>query len=192
MSAGHIVAAEKALKELIKDWERFFSGIRKTPPQLERDRLSRRLRRLAEAHQDEPAHADRFRIEQLQNRFMSYSQLWERLLREREEGRGRSIGVLRAAAAADAQVESEPNAAETGSVDSGDGALAGLFDQYAAAKQSLGQPIGVDAVSFAAQVEAQREQLEQKFGLGVRFEVVVEGDKVKLAARKDSARRGGE
>jgi hypothetical protein len=191
MSTDHITLVDRALQELIKDWERFFAGIRKTPPQIERERLSGRLRRLAEAHQDAARHADRFRITQLQHRFMSYSQLWERLLREREEGRGRSVAALRASAGA-AAATARPNADSAPSVDQSETGLSGLFEQYTAAKRGLGQEVGVDAEAFTGQVAAQRRQLEQRFGHGVRFEVVVDGGKVKLAARKEPARPGGE
>jgi len=201
MQPGDIGRAEKALQELIKDWERFFSGIRKTPPQNERDRLSRWLRRLAEHHQQSRRRADQFRVEQLQHRFMSYSQLWERLLREREEGRGRSIGVLRATSERPPEPGSQPereqptpqpNDSAPAPVDDSATGVAALYERYVAAKESIGQEVGVDLEAFAEQVAAQQESLESRFGSGVSFDVVVEGAKVKLAARKTVARSRGE
>ena len=59
-----IVVLERAVSELIKNWERFFSGLSKVPPMAERDRIASRLRLLAEhtVHR----RSEQFRIEQLE------------------------------------------------------------------------------------------------------------------------------
>jgi hypothetical protein len=178
---------EKALSDLIKDWERFFAGIRKTPPNDERERLERRLRHLA----DNPPRrsADAFRVQQLQHRFRTYAMNWERMLREREEGRGRSIGMVRAqarAARATPQTPPRPNVSAAAAVDeSGSDAL---FERFVAAKQEAGEVAGVKREAFEAQIKEQRNKLEARFGCKVRFDVVVDGGKVKLAARKGTAK----
>ena len=76
---------ERDLREHVKNWERFFAGQLRVPPEVERTRFAQRLRTLAE--REFTRRADQFRVEQLQHRFMSYSQNWERMLREREEAR---------------------------------------------------------------------------------------------------------
>jgi hypothetical protein len=53
-----------------------------------------------------------------------------------------------------------------------------------AAKRRVGQEAKVDQRAFLAQIEGQKAKIEAKLGQKVRFDVVVEGDKVKLAARK--------
>jgi hypothetical protein len=114
---------------------------------------------------------------------MTYATNWERMLREREEGRMR-IPVGRAQAPA----AGAPNAASGGSVHSPDDAT--LYDRYVAARQRTGERVAVDRAAFDARIEVQRRQLEEKLGHEVRFDVVVKGDKVKLAARrKPSAKR---
>jgi hypothetical protein len=175
---------ERALEALIKDWERFFGGVRQVPPQIERARLERRLR-----HYDDDSlrGAARFRLQQLQHRFSTYAQMWDRMLREREEGRGRSAGMLRAAARAAApgartERAEEANAEPAPAVDSG--GKDDLYERFVAAKRQIGQTVRVDADAFTSQIDAQRRQLEQKLGTEVRFDVVVDGDKVKLAARR--------
>ena len=74
-----IAVLERALQEHIRKWEMFFSGTVKTPPQIERERINRRIRFLSE--QTVNRRAEQFRIEQLQHRFMTYSMNWERMLR---------------------------------------------------------------------------------------------------------------
>jgi hypothetical protein len=186
MDPGDIAIVDHALQELIKEWDKFFGSVRKTAPTVERERLARRLRLLA----DDPSGrvADQFRIDQIQNRFMSYSQMWDRLLREREEGRKRQAAAYaldRAAAAAAAEsAATAPNAQQAAAVD--DGGVEDLFQRFLAAKRELGQPTRVDRAAFAGQLEEQRRQLESRLGYRVRFEVVVDvnGSKVKLAARR--------
>lgn len=78
---GRVEQLERELRDLILQWERFFSGDRKEPPQKEREALNRRLRLLAE--HGSGSRAVQFRFEQLQHRFATYNALWERQLRER-------------------------------------------------------------------------------------------------------------
>ena len=193
MSPVDIGIVERALQDLIKEWERFFAGTRRTPPQTERERIARRLRMLMDPNQHALRNVEHFRVEQLQHRFMTYSQMWERMLREREEGRGRSIAAKRAAVRVGAPSKplsssgsaSGANASPGTSVDQD--SAAALFERYAAAKRSLGQSVGVDEKAFAAQVNAQRRSMEARLGSGVRFEVVVDEGRVKLTARKSTA-----
>ncbi|HSN55221.1 MAG TPA: MXAN_5187 C-terminal domain-containing protein [Candidatus Sulfomarinibacteraceae bacterium] len=169
---------ERDLKEQVKNWERFFAGNLRVPPEIERARLAQRLRALAE--QNFTRRADQFRVEQLQHRFMSYSQNWERMLREREEGRlpGREAPqptVTRP------EVE-EANGPTVTSVDSSE--RGSLYERYADAKRQLGLDVRMGRAEFDRQLDRQRAELERKLGRQVQFEVRVEDGKVKLAARK--------
>lgn len=169
---------ERDLREQVKNWERFFSGRLRVPPEVERARFAQRLRTLAE--QNFNRRADQFRVEQLQHRFMTYSQNWERMLREREEGR-----LPRAERVREQQTRphvEEANAPTVTSVDSPE--RRSLYDRYVAAKRQLGLDVRMNRSEFDAQLERQRDQLQQKLGREIRFEVRVEDGKVKLAARK--------
>jgi hypothetical protein len=170
-----IVILERAVEQHIRKWDRFFSGAEKVPPQIERERIGRRIRMLSE--QTVHRRADQFRIEQLQHRFQTYSMNWERMLRAREEGRvptGHTNPSLRAPAA--------PNDGGAASVDSGEEAA--LFDRYIAAKRDLGLDVTVDRATFDDQIAQQRERIEARLGRKVRFEVQVDDGKVKVVARK--------
>lgn len=178
-----IAQAEATLRELTREWERFFAGERPTPPQPQRVALERRLRMLSEAV-DRPG--DEFRVEALQNRFMTYANLWDRQLRAREEGRVPASPVVPGAP----RPAAEPNAEPPTPVQGTD--REGLYARYAEAKRSIGQSPGVDRETFLAKLEVQRAQLEARLGGRVSFDVVVEGGKVKLAARRaaPSGRQG--
>jgi hypothetical protein len=179
-----IALVENALRDLIRDWERFFAGDLKVPPQAKHDRISGRLRSLSE-HSIQ-RRADQFRVDQLQHRFMAYAMNWERMLREREEGRGRFAPAAQAKAA---EAANPTNAAPTESVDQRTGDS--LYDRYVAAKREHGQEVGADRAAFEAQLAAERAKLEDRLGEKVRFDVLVEDGKVKLAARRERRKGKG-
>jgi hypothetical protein len=169
---------ERDLREQVKNWERFFAGNLRVPPEVERARLAQRLRSLAE--QNFTRRADQFRVEQLQHRFMTYSQNWERMLREREEGRGAAREAV-SSPRTQPHVE-EANGPTVTSVDSS--GRGPLYDRYVAAKRQLGLDVRMGRLEFDQQLDRQRDELEKKLGRKVQFEVRVEDGKVKLAARK--------
>jgi len=112
--------------------------------------------------------------------------MWERVLREREEGRRRAAAAL----ISDEGPAPSPNVPPATSVDnSGED---DLYHRYVAAKRELGQDVAVDRDGFEQQLRKQREVVERRIGSGVRFEVVVDGGKVKLAARKSASSRNQE
>ncbi len=167
---------ERALQEHIRKWEKYFSGVDRVPPQDEKDRIYRRIRRLAE--QTVNRRAEQFRIEQLQHRFMTYAQNWERMLREREEGRA----AQQPRADQELRRLMETNVPELDTVDMTEEAT--LFDRYRTAKTERGLDLGVDRATFDRQIAAQREEIEKRLGRKVRFEVQIEGDKVRVVAKK--------
>ncbi len=184
-AADPIALVERALTELIRDWERFFAGDLRVPPHDRHERLERRLRNLS---QHPPRRrADQFRLEQLQHRFMAYAMNWERMLREREEGRGRPAAAV---PARPPSAETPANGPGSGSVDLGESGA--LYDRYVAAKRDQGLEVQVNREAFEAQLASERSKLEARLGQKVRFDVLVEDGKVKLAARKVRSRGTGE
>jgi hypothetical protein len=111
---------------------------------------------------------------------MSYSQNWERMLREREEGR-----LHKAEGAGSQQTRPHIEAANAPTVTSVDPSeRRSLYDRYVSAKRQLGLDVRMNRVEFDSQLDRQREQLQQKLGREIQFDVRVEDGKVKLAARK--------
>jgi len=176
---------ERDLREQVKNWERFFSGGLRVPPEVERTRFAQRLRSLAE--QPFNRRADQFRVEQLQHRFMSYSQNWERMLRDREEGRfAKPEGVSPSGTQPHVEAANGPTVTSVDSPGRGS-----IYDRYVAAKRQLGLDVRVGRSEFEKQLETQRDQLQNKLGRQIQFEVRVEDGKVKLAARKVRKRESG-
>ena len=68
------------------EFERFLAGATMIPPEEHRLRLVRELRELRTANLR--TSADQFRLASMEARFNSYSELFNRRLRDREEGRG--------------------------------------------------------------------------------------------------------
>jgi hypothetical protein len=177
---NQISTLERALRDHIARWERFFAGDLRVPPVDERERIARRLRWLGE--QSTTRHEDRFRITNLQHRFQSHSQNWERMLREREEGRGRFSAPEPQEPPPPVPAPTPPDATPPAAVHGDE--PSDLFARYAAAKRSIGQEVAIDRTAFDGQIEKQREALAERLGGDVRFDVVVEDGKVKLAARR--------
>jgi hypothetical protein len=176
---------ERDLREQVRNWERFFSGGLRVPPEVERGRLAQRLRTLAE--QTFNRRADQFRVEQLQHRFMTYSQNWERMLRDREEGRfqrGDASSLPRTYP--DVETTNGPTVTSVDSSEQGS-----LYDRYVSAKRQLGFDVRIERSDFDQQLERRREGLQKELGREVQFEVRVEDGKVKLAARKVRKRESG-
>lgn len=174
-----ITILERTLNEHIRKWERFFSGVDKVPPEIERTQIARRIRIMSE--QTVHRRAEQFRIEQLQHRFMTYSQNWERMLRLREEGRtpsGHTDPELRRPATTDAPPPPPVDSSEAES----------LFDRYVNARSDQGLAVSVDRSTFDEQIALQRERIEQRLGRKVRFEVRIEDGNVRVVARKEKKR----
>ena len=171
-----IVLVENALRDLIRDWERFFAGDLKVPPEAKQERLERRLRMLSGASVQR--RADQFRIENLQHRFMTYAANWTRMLREREEGRGR----FATSGPTPGRAQPATNGDSASSVSTPESPA--LYDRYVVAKRERGLEVSVSRKDFEAQIASQRKKLEERLGQAVRFEVHVADGKVKLAARR--------
>lgn len=176
-----IAMLERGVSEHIKEWERFFSGLIKVPPQAQRERIARRLRRLSEL--TITRRSEQFRVEQLQHRFMTYSQNWERMLREREEGRG-----VQTRAESGASVMPQPGANEPPPRSVDESADDALFDRYVSAKVAHGLDVRVDREAFEEQIAEQRAKIEGRLGRRVRFDVEVDDGKVRVVARKTKDR----
>jgi len=79
-----LVRVSDAIDSLQKEWELFFQGLRKLPPFKEKTLLETELRSLRNSTiQDNSL---RFRMQNLQSRFNVYAEMWNRRMRELEEG----------------------------------------------------------------------------------------------------------
>lgn len=167
---GNVARLEGLLEQLVRRWERFASHDPSVPvpPERERVRLEQLLREVS--REEGRTTAEQFRLEQLQHRFSTLSQLWQRHVRDREE-------VRRPGAAA----PEAPNATPAAPVHRDE--FGTLFAAYAAELKTVGKKPTLDAAAFRKALEGQRGQLEEK-GFDVDgFEVTRAGDEVKVRAR---------
>jgi len=177
MSTPDLIAQlERWLVELARKWERFFAGDRQVPlpPERERAALERRLQELSRT--EGRSASEKFRMEQLLHRFSTYSQLWQRMLRDKEEARVSGSAARRAL-----------NENPTPAVSQGGGAYEGVFSRYVDALKKVGKGVPVGFDRFSKALEEQRRQLESRGAIVEGFEVVEEGDNVRVRAR---VRRG--
>ncbi len=167
---GNVARLEGLLEQLVRRWERFVSRDPSVPvpPERERARLEQLLREVS--REEGRTTAEQFRLEQLQHRFSTLSQLWQRHVRDREE-------VRRPGAAA----PEAPNAAPAAPVHRDE--FGTLFATYAAELLVLGKKPNLDSAAFRRALEGQRRQLEDKGFEVDGFEVTRSGDDVKVRAQ---------
>ena len=164
---------EVDLRKLQIEFERFFNGALPLPPEDLRQSLQDRIRKMRETKS--MSSVDRFRLGGLEARFNSYSELFHRRLRDREEGR--TSGPA-------------PMAEPSPGLDPRDGILVGdRIDPQAAEALYVGLAQGGGAPRFdlhafgqylQKQVDSIREKTHCK---SVRFRLESSDGKVRLKAK---------
>lgn len=175
---------EKSITALKLDYERFFSGDVKVPPLPARKSVEQVLRRVGNAPVDKVA--ERFRLQALQSRFTTLSDLWEKKLLAREEGRGpvRIAPRLRPGepAAPPPAGDASPPAPVKGA---GRSDLRSLFDRYCAARAAVGEDVSrLRYDRFEALVKKQATEIRKATGATrLAFDVQTRDGKVRLVGR---------
>lgn len=168
----------EGIEQFRVDTERFFNGGLSLPPEELRSRLQAMLRELRSMTLR--AAADQYRLGTLEARFNSFSELFGRRLREREEGRGAPVPRAAAAPAKpayDAREGIELRAAGTGAEAA---AVEALWSGLAAA----GGGRRLELETFRGYVAKQLDEIRAKTGAAaVQFRVVEEDGRLKLKAK---------
>ena len=177
---------DKSISSLRLDYERFFSGDLKVPPLPARKSVEQVLRRVGNVSPERAE--ERFRLQALQSRFTALSELWEKRLVAREEGRTMvrpPIHVLSAARPSPAPAPSS-DARASGSVrTSGRGDLRSLFDRYCAARAAAGEDASrLRYDRFEELVKKQAAEIRRATGATrLAFDVQTRDGKVRLVGR---------
>lgn len=168
------------IKQLQIDFERFFCGALAFPPEELRGGVQAQLRALRAA--SITAAADNFRLGDLEARFNTYNELWNRRLREREEGRR---AARPSPAAAIRRFDPERGILVSGAVEPE--AADALYQGLAAG----GEAPRFDLGSFKGYLDRQVSAIRAKTGCSeVQFRLAQEDGKVKLKARPIGAPSG--
>ena len=176
---------DESLTNLQVLYEKYFLGIDRRPPEQERKRVSTRLR---EMRSDSVRNtALKFRVQSLFAKLISFERMWDRTLREIEDGTYKR-DVFKAKLhmkerppekAAEKKQEKRPEAPEIS-----DDKLRRLYDTYLVARRQCGEPTdGLSYDSVAARIRAQVPQLIEKHkAKNIEFKVVIKGGKAVLKA----------
>ena len=163
-------------------YEKYFLGIDRRPPDDQRKSVSGRLRTMRTTVVKNTGL--KFRINTLFAKLISYERMWDRTLREIEDGTYKR-DVFKAKYRI-AQRDKKPVAAavEAPKVELSDEKLRRLYDTYLVARQRTGEPIeGLSFDAIASKIRAQVPVLMQKHNAKrVEFKVVIKGGKAVLKA----------
>ena len=185
---GELAVLERGLRRLHVEYERFFTGDAKLPPFDTRRRIEDLLKRVG-AESVERA-AERFRLQNLQSRYQSMTELWEKRLQARSEGRA-TTGRLPAprpeaapaAAGRDAEGSTSVRRREKGE-------LMPLFERYCVARRNLGEDVSrLRYERFEELVRRQAAEIRRVTGARrLVFEIQTVDGRVRLVGRPAPAK----
>jgi hypothetical protein len=175
------------IQRLRIDFERFFSGALHLPPEELRQRVATQLRALRNLSGGTAV--DRFRLGDLEARYNAYNELFNRRLRDREEGRRRAASPSPPLPA----VRYDPAAGIVIGRSPVPEAIVALYEGLAAGGLTAGGGGGgggrepgprFDLATFGAYLERQAAAIREKTGCEeVQFRLAAEDGRIKLKAR---------
>ena len=176
-AADRSTSSASEIRQLQVDFERFFNGGLPLPPEELRNRIQSQLRNLRNTKITAPV--ETFRLGDLEARFNSYNEMFNRRLRDVEEGRGPHRVV--------AFVERQRFDPRNGVVLVPDRSRGGRGPLSRARLRRGGTKFDLD--SFQTYLRRQTDAIRQKTGCEeVQFRVAEEDGKLKLKARPVPAR----
>jgi len=182
----------QSLRQLQIEWEKFFGGVERKPPTELKDRVEGLIRRYA--YTEIRNNAERFRYQSLVSRYNTFSELWNKRLRAREEGRVAGLHVPRTLASLAAPTPAPhtppaPAVNASGEVrvhhpDREPEAMHALFDQFLAKRRQAGEAGVVKFEAFQQLVSQQTSRiLKAKGAKAVDFRLEIKDGKVTLKAK---------
>jgi hypothetical protein len=196
--AADLDLAEKLIKQLHIEWDKFFGGVEKKPPNELKLRVDALFRRMAGA--ETRNNAERFRLQTVQTTYSTFTELWGKRLRALEEGQvfglhGRAARQHTVAMPpppslpVTADRKPPPRPSPGGEVRIRDAgaettAVAALFNQFVEARQKLGQGGAVAFEQFHKLISQQASRiLAEKGAQAVDFRLETKDGKVSLKAK---------
>jgi len=192
--AEDLDALERAIRQIQIDWDKFFSGIDKKPPNDAKTRLEALIRRHANA--EIRNNTERFRYQTLTARYATLNELWSKKLRLREEGEAFGVHGLKAEALPPppppAPVEprhpgghaAPPAQFRVQNPERDAKAVRELYESFLAARKTNGETAPVKYESFQKLIGQQASRiLTDKGGQAVEFRLEKKEGKVSLKAK---------
>ena len=173
---------ETSIKQLEAEYNMYFAGRLPKPPWETRARVAALVKQYDRAYIQN--YGDRFRFSSLQSRYQTFIDLWDKGIRQREEGRG--IGHFAQKPHTDAQVRRAEDkvkhvAAFKDPLKEMD-KLKELYNSLVEARKEIGEE-AVPFHKFADLVKSQVKKLTSEGHSEVAFRVAVKDGKVNFTAR---------
>ena len=173
---------DESMSKLQVSYEKYFLGLDRRAPEQERKRISGKMRELRETAIKNTAL--KFRINTLWAKLLSFERMWDRTLREIEEGTYKR-DVYKAKMRGMQREENQPGKAVRPALpEISDDKLQKLYDTYLIARQRCGEPTeGISFEAVAKRIRAQVPQLMERHNArNIEFKVVIKGGKAILKA----------
>ena len=163
-------------------YEKFFLGIDRRPPDAQRRQVSEKMRLLKTTQVKNTAL--KFRIHTMFAKLISFERMWDRTLREIEEGTYKRDVFKAKMREARRGAEQKPAQAPPATPQLSDQMLRKLYDTYLVARQRTGESTsGLTYDSVASRLRAQVPQLMARHkARNIEFKVVIKAGKAVLKA----------
>ena len=174
---------EEAMTGLQVLYEKYFLGIDRRPPDAQRRQVSETMRVLKTTTVKNTAL--KFRIQTLFAKLISFERMWDRTLREIEEGTyKRDVYKAKLRDARRGKGEQKPAQAAAASSQLSEQMIRKLYDTYLVARQRTGESIaGITYEGIASRIRAQVPDLMARHkARNIEFKVVIKGGKAILKA----------
>jgi hypothetical protein len=169
------------MAELQVLYEKYFLGIDRRPPDRERKKVSDRMRILKTTYVKNTAL--KFRLHTLFAKLISFERMWDRTLREIEDGTYHR-DVFKAKLHMNREERQKAAKQQEASFHIPDDKLRKLYDTYVTARQRTGESVaGLTFDAVASKIRSQVPELLTKHkASNVEFKVVIKGGKALLKA----------
>jgi hypothetical protein len=181
--AEDLDAMEEAIANLQVLYEKYFLGLDRKPPDRERRQVSEKMRLLKTTQVKNTAL--KFRIQTMFAKLISFERMWDRTLREIEDGTYRRDLFKAKLHQAQRGEEPQPGARAAASAPQiSDQMIRKLYDTYLVARQRTGESTaGLTYESLAARLRSQVPELMSRHkARNIEFKVVIKGGKAVLKA----------
>jgi hypothetical protein len=182
---------ERSIRQLQIEWDRFFGGLEKKPPNDLKLKVEAVIRRHANA--EIRNNTERFRYQTLTAKYATFNELWSKKLRAREEGKAFGVHGLKAEklpppppppVASPRGARPPQDEFRVGDANRDASTVRALYESFLEARERNGESAPVKYDSFQKLIGQQASRiLTDKGGQAVEFRLETKGGKVSLKAK---------